>query len=972
MKVYLKLIVFLYCLLLQWNAVGQDLRLQMTLLNEDDGMENSFVNDVIQDSRGLIWAATTGGLHCYDGYTFTVYNKDEDSQIKLTDNRVTSIVESEDGLIWAGTKDGLNVIDPTNRTATYYFNVGNTEYPSKGNVSYLCNVVKSGDGRIWINEGGKIATFYGDSLKYIDLGIENLITGVFANQNEGVLLSFNEFVSPVFINNSGELMQWEKNGNPSLDSVAISTSFIDDEGDLTFKSVNNKFYKLSPNKDRMTEYIPEPGSIATALKDFINEFSEIDITGSPIKENILFKIAKIFRDESGLVWVATNFGIVKITYEENEFKTSKDLLGISLREMYEAADGKIYMGAYPPFSFFSYDPANDSIQQFGIDLVWPILALNKDTILLGQSGLGFKLFDLNKQEIVFSSTYKTATNFHSLELGTNNAVWFGSLKGLYVSDKNDLTKIKPYKDVNGDEVFYRKIINHLMVDKNNKDILWVATNVGLYQLDQTKGIVQSYFFGKDNEKSILSNEVQDIEQDENGNLWVGSSGGLSYINRSTGNIKGYTSREGLPDNMIFTMAKDNEGILWLGTRNGLSRFDPKEETFTNFYESDGLSYREFNRGSVMKAESGKLYFGGLSGFSSFDPDKIITGVTSFKPFISKYILYNNEEKRQVEIIPSGNETSAKIRLDPRNRNIEFFFAITDYDRPRQSNFQVFLEGFDKGWQMLGNKRSFRYTNLDAGAYNFRVRAANKEGIWSEQEAKMTVVVQEPFWGSDLFFGIILLSVIGVITAFYFARLSYELDGFQLRNRIANDLHDEVSNTLNNIRIISTEAEMIGQGTKELSRIKQMSSNAIEHVQDVIWAIDQDKEGIKYLLFRIEDYVDILLRNNQIKVTFSKENLNLSNPLDFLHRRNLLLICKEAISNMVKHTYCKQVVIEMGNENGKFYLNCINYFDKKKEHSFRSGRGIPSMEQRAEAIGGTLKIEEEEGKFAVSLVLEREL
>ncbi len=975
MKLYFRLMVFLSCLSLQWNAVGQDLRLHMTLLNEDDAMENSFVNDVIQDSRGLIWAATAGGVHCYDGYTFTVYNKDEDSQIRLTDNRVTSVVEGEDGLIWVGTMDGLNIVDPANRTVSYYFNVGNTEHPSKGNIRFLCNVEKAGDGRIWINEGGKIASFFGDSLKYIDVGVDNEIAGIYTNKNEGVLVTFMDYANPVVISNSGNVSKWEKNAEQALDSIGVSTSFLNDDGDLIIKATNDgQFYKVNSEKTKMEEYFPEPESLAGMLTDFIKEFSEVDITGSPIKENILFKIAKIFRDETGLAWVATNFGLVQLTYNANEFKTSKDLRGISLRAIHEAPSGKIYMGAYPPFSFFSYDPSNKAIEQFGIDLVWPILQLNKDTLLLGQSGLGFKLFDLNKEEIVFSSDYKGTTNFFSLAMGTNDIVWFGTYKGLYFSQKNDLTQIAPYKDSNGDEPFYRKRINHLKVDINNKNHLWVTTNFGLFLLDHTKGIIQSYAFGEDKEKSLLSNDVQQVVQEKSGNIWLGSSGGLNYIDVLTGQIKNYTTREGLPDNLIYTMLEDDKGFLWLGTRNGLSRFDPKAETFTNFYESEGLSYREFNRGSSMKTKSGELYFGGLNGFSAFRPENIITEGwgTSFRPFISKYIIYNNEEKRQVEIIPRGQSEPSKIRLDPRNRNIEFLFAISDYDRPRQSNFQVFLEGFDKDWIMLGSKRSFRYTNLDAGAYTFRVRAANKEGIWSEEEAEITVVVQEPFWGSDLFFAIILLSVIAVITAFYFSRLSYELDGFQLRNRIANDLHDEVSNTLNNIRIISTEAEMTGQGTKELSRIKQMSSNAIEHVQDVIWAIDQDKESIKYLLFRIEDYIDILLRDNQIPVTFTKENLNLDNPLDFLYRRNLLLICKEAISNMVKHTYCKRVVIELGNKNGKFYFNCINHFEKKKEHNFRSGRGIPSMEQRAEAIGGTLLTTESKGKFVVNLEMERVL
>jgi len=967
MKIYLKLIVLFSCLLLHWQVEAQDARMRMTLLNEKDGMENSFVNDVIKDSRGLIWLATIGGVHCFDGHVFTVYNKSQDSQIRLTDNHVTSLAEGENGLIWVGTLDGLNIIDPAKRTVINYFNVGNTAYPPMGPAPFTCKVRKAGDGKIWINQGGKIASFFGDSLRYFDIGVDDEIVDIYTDQSEGLLVMFDDKVRPVIVSNSGLVTSLD-----TLPMIYAATIIQDNDGGLVMLSNNKKFYKFNLGKNSVKEYTPTAGSLAGMLLGFIDEFEQIDIPDSPIKENILFKTTKIFRDESGLVWVATNFGLVKLTYADYEFKKLKSLTGISLRGMYEAPSGNIYIAAYPPFSFFSYSPATDSVKQYGIEVVWPILPLNKDTLLLGQSGPGFKLFDLNKEEVVFSSSYKEVNNFHSLALGVNNKVWFGSTKGLYFSDKDDLSSLEPYTDPNGEEVFNRKIINNLKVDIKDKEKLWVSTNSGLYLISEQEGIVTSFFVNAEQENSILDNDVQQVAQDDDGDVWLATSGGLSYIDMKTGNTKNYTTREGLSDNSIFVMSKDNEGILWLGTRNGLSRFDPKEETFINFYEADGVAYREFNRGSALKTKSGLLYFGGLNGFSSFAPKSIKTEKTSFRPLISKYIIYDEDEKRRVEFLPASIEDDTKIRLSPRNRNIEFQLAITDYDRPKQAHFQVFLDGFDKEWVSLGNKRSFRYTNLDAGAYTFRVRAANKEGIWSDEEAKMTVIVQEPFLGGDLFFGIILLSIIGVLTAFYFSRLAYELAGFQLRNRIANDLHDEVSNTLNNIRIISAEAEQKGEVTTELARIKQMSVNAIEHVQDVIWAIDQDKESIKYLLFRIEDYIDILLRENKIPVTFTKEQLNPDNTLDFLHRRNLLLIFKEAISNMVKHAHCTRVVIEIGNKNNGFFMHCTNYFDKRKDHKFRSGRGIPSMEQRAEAIGGHLITEETDGKFVVSLKLKRTL
>ncbi len=965
---------FIFCLWQCTDCTAQRLHLQTDLINEEDGMENSFVNDVIQDSRGLMWIATERGLHCYDGFVFTIYNRDIESPVQLTSHRISSVVEDENGNILVGSDNGLNVIDPVKRTLKLYLNRRNNDYPSQGKFKGFCTVEKSQDGTIWINDGGKICQLVNDKIIYADIEQDENPIHFHRSDNKGnlVIIKFGRHLT--IIDNKGKLLNEINNSETQgiFDAESYVFAFVEDDGSMVIKADDNQFYKFNDNYTSLDSFDFVPESITGMLNAFISEFSPIGFRDGLTKENVLIRITRVYRDESGLLWLGTNFGLVKIGYQKNEFKTPGVVGEASLREMYEADDGKIYTGAYPPFSFYSYHPVTEKVKQYGVSNVWCIEPIGKDTLLLGRAGSGVVLFSTKEEKILFESSSESAfQNFHCFEKARNGKIWLGASLNLYTANTSDLNEVLPYRTPEGEEFFERLIINQIVTDIENDTRIWVATSNGLYLLDEKKGIIKSYLSDEDSEWSILDNNVQYIIQDKGRNLWLGTSGGLNYINSTNGILKSYTTDDGLADNLIYTMVMDDDGYLWLGTHNGLSRFNPKTESFANFYESDGLAYREFNRGSVLKTRSGELYFGGLSGFTRFVPQEILIEKIDFKPFISKYALYDKKIKRQVEVIPGRNK-STKIRLDPRNRNIEFSLGMTDYSNPRQAKFQVQLEGFDPGWVNLGNKNTVRYTNLDEGAYTFNARVANKEGLWSNEPVTAEIIVKEPFWGSDLFFGTIFLSMIGVVVAFYFSRLSYELASFQLRNRIANDLHDEVSNTLNNIRIISAEARMGGNNSKELKRIAQMSSRAIEHVQDVIWAIDQEKENIKFLQFRMEDYVDILLRENQIPVNFKTQNLNLDNPLSFLFRRNLLLIFKEAISNMVKHTNCKQVKVKMGNKNGKFVLECTNYFDSKKKPNYKSGRGLSSMKQRAEAIGGTLNVDETDGKFTIRLELKEEL
>jgi signal transduction histidine kinase len=184
--------------------------------------------------------------------------------------------------------------------------------------------------------------------------------------------------------------------------------------------------------------------------------------------------------------------------------------------------------------------------------------------------------------------------------------------------------------------------------------------------------------------------------------------------------------------------------------------------------------------------------------------------------------------------------------------------------------------------------------------------------------------------------------------------------------MAIDLHDEVSNSLNNIRIIAKESNISNQEdtTSDFLRIQKISNQAIEHVEDVIWSLDENYSEAENLYFKMEDYLDDILRAKNIPVKHTWKGLNKRARLEFIYRRNLLLIFKEAISNIIKHTKPLEVRILFTKTTEGYVMKIRNSFEERITAENSTGKGIRGMQQRAELMGASIEFIEDKNSFEV--------
>jgi len=301
--------------------------------------------------------------------------------------------------------------------------------------------------------------------------------------------------------------------------------------------------------------------------------------------------------------------------------------------------------------------------------------------------------------------------------------------------------------------------------------------------------------------------------------------------------------------------EDEKGNLWLSTFRGLSRFNPENETFTNYTPDDGLQSWEFNSTVAFKSKDGRMFFGGANGFNAFYPDQIKDNpylppvvVTDFKIF-NQSLSIGDESVMQKSIFESN-----EITLSYKELVFTLEFAALNYISPEKNRYAYKMEGFDEDWRYVGSGRRFAtYTHLDPGVYKFRVKAANNDGLWNEKETVVTIVITPPWWKTRAFLGSIVLLVCAGLFGGYRWRVT-ALEGS--RRKLAAEVTlrtQELSESNRQLEMIQGDLEQrVAKRTADLQRKDKMLEDAqrIAHLGSWDWDIITNRLEWSDEVFRI--------------------------------------------------------------------------------------------------------------------------
>jgi PAS domain S-box-containing protein len=737
-----------------------------------NSISDNYITALYEDRGGKLWIGTqSGGLNKFDPITetFVRYRHDPLNPGSLSHNHVSSLHEDSEAL-WVGTHGGLNRLNRATNQFTRYLHDATKPNSLSDNYINAIHVDRRDMLRIGTAEGG---------LNRYDRATSTGAAGSFTHfvhdPNNPNSLRDN-YVLTIFEDKSGALWlgtgshglnKLEPNENQSQDRQTakfrryvcqVSAMTEDNEGMLWIGSKGLGLYRFDKAKEQFARFVHDPN----------NPYSLSDAG-----------ILSAYVDRAGDLWLGTHgYGINKYSRTGKAFRHyvrtlayPKSLANRSVRAIHEDEQGVLWIGGYEgldkfnrvtgAFTHYQPDATNPaSIPGKDVFVIYPDPASAGKIFLIGfESNQGLAKFDRTTGRF---TPYPPDPAGHrslirhpvyALHRERSGMLWIGTDAGLFKYDetKNDLRQYR-HDPQNPQSLGDDRILS---LCEDATGALWVGTEGGgLHRFERAarKGLSPGRFIryrhDPRNPFSLSNDRIKCIFTAKDGTIWIGTDGGgLNRFDREHEKFLHYTTKDGLPNDVVYGILEDEPGNLWLSTNKGISKFNPQTQTFKNYEAGDGLQSNEFNTGAYFKspASRGEMFFGGINGVTAFFPDQI-----KDNPYVPPIVLTGFRKFNQPVRLDTAIAAIKKIKLNYDDAVFSFEFAALNYTAPEKNQYAFRLEGFNDDWVELGTKREVTFTNLDPGEYILRVKGSNNDGVWNEAGASIAISIAPAFYQTNWF------------------------------------------------------------------------------------------------------------------------------------------------------------------------------------------------------------------------------
>ncbi len=802
------------------------------------GFNNRAINDILQDHHGFLWLATWSGLAKYDGYQVKVYGPSlgeedglksnkikclfEDSKHRLwigtnytgfyrydrehdkfiqyindprdtnslSNNNVSAITEDRDGYLWIGTETGLNRFDPKTKNFRQFLATGPDQPGLRHNFIY--SLAPSADGGLWVgcevglhrmiwDQKKEEATF----LRY-DLSPVAQTSGDFFHHNFiRVIRPSKMETNTLWIGTSIGLKKVSFD-NRQLSGISYETFYNDpgENGGLSHSYIAD----IMEDEARQGLWIATYGGL-----DFLQleqgKFTSVKATdtySNPLSSNM---VKSLFKDQSEVLWIGTGIGLNKINLVAKPFYKARHtatgsgkknivssivpakdrsglwiaMLGEGLQFLPMDPDGHTYG---PMRRFFLRAPNGDNFVNFISELTID----EQGNIWLATQGAGVlkineSAIDMKAEETPIATQYTMADQLRddyimSLTTSASGGIWIGYWDdgiAFYDSQRDSFLHFDHDSESAGDLLLF-PVVKLLEFEEGPQSYLWAGTTgAGLFKFkhDAVKGrlqLIDRYRYVK-GETGILSNNfISYLLPDQNGVLWIGTENGLNGLALDKNTFTYFFEKDGLKNGNIQAILKEDNNSLWVSTQNGISniRWNGGNTKIRNYDMYDGLGDNFFHGAATHHLNHQQMIFGAGNGLTYFDPKAIKADSTAPKVTITDLRLFNksvpvgsNEQGRTV--LEQSITKTKSLHLTHRENVVSFEFVGLQFNEPEKIRYAYQLVGFDQDWVYTdASRRIAHYTNLPYATYQFKVKAANPDGFWSPP-TQLALTITPPFW-----------------------------------------------------------------------------------------------------------------------------------------------------------------------------------------------------------------------------------
>lgn len=887
----------------------------------DDGLSQSEINCIYEDSRGYLWMGTSGGgLNRFDGISFKVYEQKDG----LCSQIITAITEDTKGNLWIGSQQGtLCIFD--GKTFTKVLD-GTKEFNTKGRIDFISvddnnNIIIGSDEALYMYNEKRMEqlTVTADTVKNYNISCfkKDSRNISWIGTSKGMLVLKNHSLLHI--------------SDPGFNGYMNITAITEDI-----------FGNLWVVKDHRELYIIR----IVGPSHYQVKILKVDSVPTPAGINI----TAIHFDKRNQLWIASdNKGIVKVsgnTYAQ--FDQHSGLSVENIRNIYEDASGNLWFGtsggglirfSNQAFAYF------DNLEGFNSPDIFAIDADRENSIWIGTQLHGIYKFDGKTTTKVpvfgdsevrcihtdskgitwfgsaegirqyngksFSSFEPAAglTNIRGLFEDSKGTIWIGTKgKGVYTYTDKKLEKLSDAHD------------NAYSFVEDAKGDVWIGTGAGIYVYSNKK-LVKHYSTAD----GICNSYAGSMVKDKYGNIWVGTDNCVAKFDGSR--FKSYGVEEGLTSGTVYLINADSLGNVWVGTNKGLDKIvlnsKGEIESIRNYGKAEGFKGIECNSRATCTDRKGNLWFGTIKGAIKFNPHEDInaakeipiTHITSIKLFYEDV-----DWNKYSDSVSTWFAVPLNAQIPYDHDQITFDFSAICKTFPENIHYSFMLEGFDKDWSPADDNHSASYSNLQPGTYTFRVKSQNKSGTWSENEEAFTFSIMTPFWKSWWF---ILLVLAGISALIYFYNIyrkkKHELHKERLEKIIRErtseiikqrdekeillkEVHHRVKNNLQIINsLINIQSDYVND-TVSLELFKEIR-NRIRTISLVHEKLYKSQD---YANINVKEYINMLVENLIDTYSFEKNiDLKVSLQVEYFNLNTIIplgLLLNEVISNSFKYAF----------------------------------------------------------------------
>ena len=943
---------------------------------------------MLQDSHGFLWFGTPEGLSRFDGYSFTTYRK----QNGLPGEYITDFLETRRGVYWVGTAGGLARFDPTGRGGARFQVV-----PLNGPHGAVIpeGLYEDPQGGVWC-VGGQGTMFYqapGDTVfRLLDLHVTEETVSALLEDQRGIL----------WIGTPDGLFRRGPDGRavrcdlPPGFSHAFIMGLLEDRHGILWVGTRDGLIRMESLASGL------PGSRVFTARD-----------GLP--DN---RVEQLLETADGTLWVATAKGLAerapaaaKTGPEFQGYTMAQGLSDNHLSVLTEDHDGNLWIGTAGAgvmkvnrsglISFTEADgiPKADAVMESRQGQLCAVYRAADGVRLAGFDGSGFRsvrpAWPAGITELGWGdSQIAVHDRAHEWWIATGGGLCrFGPMEGFgQLAGAHPISVLSTRDGLASDSIF--------KIFEDSRGDIWIGAmgpRNGLARWNRATGQLQAFSqadglppqavptsFAEDREGNLwmslfnrslvryrkgcfttfpareVGGSLNTVYADATGRLWAGTFQGLVRIDNPAADRPRFVlfrSADGLSSHDILSIAEDHFGRLYAVTGRGVDRFEAQSDGLRHvkhYTTADGIPPGELKL--AVADRQGSIWFGTSLGLARLTP-----APDPARPPPPVLLTGLSAGGVPQPLSDLGESAITGLKLPPMPLRIDFSGLSFAPGEPLR--YQYMLTGEDRDWSAPTDQRSVVYARLAAGSYRFLVRAVAGDGKVSPLPASLAFTIPPPLWRAWWFLAACAVAAASVIYGAHRYRLKQLLAVATVRMRIATDLHDDIGSSLSQIAILSEVAQTGAEPRNgaPLAEIAGISRELVDAMSDIVWAINPEHDHLSNLVYRMRRFAADLLGGLNIALNFHSLVTDHDLQVGVEVRRQVYLIFKETLHNVVRHSGARSVDVKLGRAGDTLILvvgdDGRGFDPGVKSH----GHGLASMAARAAALGGSIEIESSPGR-----------